>query len=82
MANRNSIKLVSISHDRGGRISLKLQLAGKTETYTASLVDRDGIFGLELDEDLGMKLRELPPPETRELIARVKKEVHQELMPA
>ncbi len=78
----NSIKIVGIKQKNGRSISLNLLLGNERGTYDVSIVDCNGIFGLELPHALGLKLRNFPPAESRNLVASVKREIAKNLIPA
>jgi len=82
MVNRNLVKVVSIKQKNAHSVSLDLQLGSERSTYDASIVDRNGIFGLELPDSLGLKLRSFPPTESRNLVASVKSEIAKSMIPA
>jgi len=78
----NSIKIVGIKQKNARSIILNLQLGSERGDYNVSIVDQNGIFGLELPDALGLKLRSFPPAETRNLVASVKREMAKNLIPA
>ena len=72
MANKPEIKIISLKSKNGRRVSVDLDLDGKREVYDVSIVDQNGIFGLEMPDSLGLKLRKFPPAASRNLINAVK----------
>jgi hypothetical protein len=82
MANRNSVKIVAIKQNNARSVSLNLQLGSERGTYDVSIIDRNGVFGLELPDALGLKLRSFPPAESRNLVASVKREIVKNLISA
>lgn len=82
MANSNSIKVVAIKQKGSRSLTLSLLLGSENGTYDVSIVDQNGIFGLELPEKLGLKLRDFGPIEARRLVSAVRSELAKNLVPA
>jgi hypothetical protein len=82
MENGNLIKIVSIKQKNARSVRLNLQLGNESGSYDVSIVDRNGVFGLELPDALGLKLRRFPPAESRNLVASVKRKMAKTLVPA
>ena len=60
--------------------TLNIQLGRELNTYDVSIIDSNGIFGLELPDALGLKLRQFPPAETRNLVASIRNKVAKNLI--
>ncbi len=82
MVNKKLIKIVDIKQKNARSVYLDLQLGKERGSYNVSIVDRNGIFGLELPNALGLKLRSFPPSETRSLVTQVKRQITQKLIHA
>ena len=82
MVNGNLVKVIAVKQKGAGSISLDLQLGNERGSYDVSIIDRNGIFGLELPDALGLKLRSFKPAESRDLIASVKRQITKNLIPA
>ena len=75
MANRNSIKIIAVKYKNARSVSLNLQLGNERGTYDVAVINRNGVFGLELPVTLGLKLRSFPPAESRHLVSSVKRQL-------
>jgi hypothetical protein len=82
MANGKRIKILSLRKKTSGGVRLNLRLGSEQATYDVSVVDRNGIFGLELPDSLGLKLRDFSPEESRNLVELVKHEYARKLRAA
>ena len=82
MANTKLVRIVAIKHKGNRKLNLELQLGKECGSYDVSIVDRNGIFGLELPDALGLKLRSFPPAESRSLVTSIKRQLAKDLTPA
>ncbi len=82
MANRNLVRVVAIKQKNARSVSLNLQLGNERGSYDVSIVNQNGVFGLELPDLLGLKLRSFPPAESRNLVATVKRKIVKNLIAA
>lgn len=82
MVNRNLVKVIAVKQKGVGTVILDLQLGHERGSYDVSIVDRNGIFGLELPDALGLKLRAFEPAQSRNLIASLKRQLATNLIPA
>jgi len=80
MANGNLVKIIAIKQKNARSVSLNLQLGNERGTYDVSIVNQNGVFGLELPDALGLKLRHFPPEASRNLVASVKHQLAQNLV--
>jgi len=60
MDTRNKVKFLSISRIRGSKFNLVLQIEKTEQNYTVDIIDSNGVFGVELPDELGLMLREFP----------------------
>ena len=82
MASGKRIKILSLRKKTSGGVRLNLRLGNEQVTYDVSVVNRNGIFGLELPDSLGLKLRDFSPEESRNLVESVKQEYARKLRAA
>jgi len=82
MAGVKRIKVLSVRKKASGGVRLNLKFGNKQATYDVAVVDRNGIFGLEFPDSLGLKLRDFSPEETRDLVQSVKQEYARKLQAA
>ena len=82
MANGKQIKILGLRRKASGGVRLNLRLGNEQVTYDVSVVDRNGIFGLELPDSLGLKLRDFSPEESRNLVESVRQEYTRKLQAA
>ena len=82
MASGKRIKILSLRKKPGGGVRLNLKLGSEQATYDVSVVNRNGVFGLELPDSLGLKLRDFSPEESRHLVESVKQEYTRKLRAA
>lgn len=78
MANKNQIKVVAVTRKNARSVHLELQLGNERGSYDVAIVDQNGIFGLELPDGLGLKLRGFPPTESRKLVGSIKRQITKE----
>lgn len=60
MATRNKVEFLSISKIRGSKFNLVLRIEKTEQNYTVNIIDGNGVFGIELPDELGLRLREFP----------------------
>jgi hypothetical protein len=82
MASGNRIKILSLRKKPSGGVRLHLKLGNEQATYDVSVVNRNGVFGLELPDSLGLKLRDFSAEESRNLVESVKLEYSRKLVAA
>ncbi len=70
MASRNKVEFLSISRIRGSKFDLVLQIEKTEQNYAVNIIDSDGVFGVELPDELGLMLREFPMA-TKEIVKSV-----------
>ena len=81
MASGKGIKILSLRKRTGG-VRLSLKLGNEHATYDVPVINQNGIFGLELPDALGLKLRNFSPEESRNLVESVKQEYVRKLQAA
>jgi len=81
MAGSKRIKILSLQKKTSG-VRLNLRLGSEQGVYDVSVINRNGIFGLELPDSLGLKLRDFPPEESRNLVESVRQEYSRKLRAA
>ena len=67
------VRLTSFKRDTNGKYLLALKVADKEEAYQVGVIDRDGIFALDLPTRMALKLREFPVSESKALVGAIKK---------
>ncbi len=60
MVSRNKVKFLGIEKKSGGKFDLALQIENAEKHYNVSIIDRDGVFGVEFPKELNLLLREFP----------------------
>jgi len=70
MDTRNKVKFLSISRIRGSKFNLVLQIEKTEQNYAVDIIDGNGVFGVELPDELGLMLREFPMA-TKEIVKSV-----------
>ncbi len=70
MASRNKVEFLSISRIRGSKFNLVLQIEKTKQNYAVNIIDGNGVFGVELPDELGLVLREFPMA-TKEIVKAV-----------
>ncbi len=78
MASRNKVEFLSISRIRGSKFNLVLQIEKTKQNYAVNIIDSNGVFGVELPDELGLVLREFPMA-TKEIVKSVEN-AYQELL--
>ncbi len=73
MVTAKKIEIVGFVQKDPYRLSLDLRLGKERGIFEVSVFDRDGIFGLEFPDSLGLKLRDFSPGESRKLIKSIKR---------
>lgn len=76
----SSIKILAITQKSPRSVRLKLLLGNERGTYDVAIVDQNGIFGIELPDTLGLKLRKFSPAESRNLVSRVRQRLSRNLV--
>lgn len=79
MVSGKEIKLVGLTRKSGERFRMVLQLGNKHKSYDVAIADREGIFGVEFPDDLGLDLRGFPVEVNRNLLKDVKQQ-HQRML--
>lgn len=79
MVSGKEIKLVDLKRKSDERFCMVLQLGNKHKSYDVSITDREGVFGVEFPDDLGLDLRSLPVEVNRNLLKAVKQQ-HQRML--
>jgi len=82
MENKNLIKVVAVTRKNARFVNLELQLGSERGSYDVAIVDQNGVFGLELPDALGLKLRSFPPTESRKLVGSIKRKITKERLVA
>jgi len=72
MVNQDNIKVIAVRPRSPSSLNIELQLGAERGWFNVAIVDRNGVFGLELPDALGLKLRNFPPDQSRKLISYVK----------
>ncbi|MGI8848653.1 MAG: hypothetical protein ACR2HT_00615 [Pyrinomonadaceae bacterium] len=70
MGDRNKVEFLSINRIRGSKFDLVLQIEKTEQNYAVNIIDSNGVFGVELPDELGLKLREFPMV-TKEIVKSV-----------
>ncbi len=70
MDTRNKVEFLSISRIHGNKFNLVLQIEKTKRNYAVNIIDSNGVFGVELPDELGLKLHEFPMA-TKELVKYV-----------
>ena len=60
MDSRYKIKILNFKRIRGNKYRLVFQIENTELDYNVSIIDGDGIFGVEMPDELGLLLREFP----------------------
>lgn len=69
MDTRNKVEFLSLSRIRGSKFDLFLRIGKTKQNYTVNIID-DGVFGVELPDELGLRLRKFPMA-TKEIVKSV-----------
>ncbi len=60
MDSRYKIEILSFKRIRGNKYHLVFQIENTELDYNVNIIDGDGIFGIEMPDELGLLLREFP----------------------
>lgn len=60
MDSRYKIEILSFKRIRGNKYRLVFQIENTELDYNVSIIDGDGIFGVEMPDELGLLLHEFP----------------------
>lgn len=60
MDSRYKIEILSFKRIRGGKYRLIFQINDTELDYNVNIIDSDGVFGVEMPDELGLLLREFP----------------------
>ena len=60
MASRNEVEFLSIKRKANGKFDLALKIENVKKHFDVSIVDQNGVFGVDMPDDLGLLLREYP----------------------
>jgi len=60
MDSRYKIKILNFKRIRGNKYRLVFQIENTELDYNVSIIDGDGIFGVEMPDELGLLLHEFP----------------------
>jgi hypothetical protein len=60
MDSRYKIEILSFKRMRGDKYRLVFQIENTKLDYNVNIIDRDGVFGVEMPSELGLLLREFP----------------------
>ena len=60
MDSRYKIKILSFKRIHGNKYRLVLQIVNTELNYNVNIIDGNGIFGVEMPDELGLLLREFP----------------------
>lgn len=73
-SNGKVIKVSSFKKAKNGSYRLGVSIDTKTEAYDISIMNRDGIFAVDLPSKLALRLRDYPVKQSKDLIATVKEQ--------
>ncbi|MEO6590240.1 MAG: hypothetical protein ABIP06_13155 [Pyrinomonadaceae bacterium] len=60
MDSRYKIKILNFKRIRGNKYRLVFEIENTELDYNVNIIDGDGIFGVEMPDELGLLLREFP----------------------
>ncbi len=60
MVSRNKVEFLGIKKSTGEKFDLTLQIENAERHFEVSIIDRDGVFGVEFPTELNLLLREFP----------------------
>ena len=60
MDSRYKIKILNFKRIRGNKYRLVFQIENTELDYNVNIIDGDGIFGIEMPDELGLLLHEFP----------------------
>ena len=73
--NGKHVRLTSFKRGTNGKYLLALKVADKEEAYQVGVIDRDGIFALDLPTRLALKLRQFPASESKAFVGVSRKSI-------
>lgn len=79
MDSRYKIEISCLKKIRGNKYRLIFQIENAELDYNVKIIDGNGIFGIEMPDELGLLLREFPMSH-KEVVKSVET-VYQELLP-
>lgn len=78
MDSRYKIEILHFKRIRGDKYRLAFQIENTTFDYNVNIIDGEGIFGVEMPDELGLLLREFPMSH-KEIVNSVKTAYKEEL---
>lgn len=60
MVSQKEVEFLSIKEKPNGRFDLALKIKNVKRQFDVEIIDRDGIFGVDMPGELGLLLREFP----------------------
>ena len=60
MVSQKEVEFLSIKEKPNGRFDLTLKIKNVKRHFDVEIIDRDGIFGVDMPSELGLLLREFP----------------------
>lgn len=60
MVSRNDVEFLSIKKKPNGKFDLALKIDNVKRHFDVKIIDRDGVFGVDMPDELGLLLREFP----------------------
>ena len=60
MVSENKVEFLSIKKKSGDKFDLALKIENAKKHFDVNIIDRDGIFGVDMPSELGLLLREFP----------------------
>lgn len=60
MVSQKEVEFLSIKEKPNGRFDLVLKIKNVKRQFDVEIIDRDGIFGVDMPSELGLLLREFP----------------------
>ncbi len=60
MVSQKEVEFLSIKEKPNGRFDLALKIKNVKRHFDVEIIDRDGIFGVDMPSELGLLLREFP----------------------
>ena len=60
MVSQKEVEFLNIKEKPNGRFDLVLKIKNVKRQFDVEIIDRDGIFGVDMPSELGLLLREFP----------------------
>ena len=60
MVSENKVEFLSIKKKSGDKFDLALKIENAKKHFDVSIIDRDGVFGVEFPSELSLLLRKFP----------------------